>query len=174
MSEYLDSPELVLIQKSRRGDTKAFSELYARIHVELYKFALYTLKHPQDAEDAVSEAVIAAYRNIGNLKKEEAFRSWIFRILSNECKKKFREAPQTELLDDQAAASETDYAQVQDVKTAFGMLKEEERMIVAFSVFGGYQSEEIGSMMEQNPATVRSKKNRALEKMRRFLEPKGV
>lgn len=170
MHDYENSTERVLIKKACRGDTKAFSELYARIHVELYKFALYTLRHPQDAEDAVSEAVMSAYENIGRLRKAEAFRSWIFQILSNQCKKRFRtEQPAGELKPDILEA-ERDYAQAHDVKAAFGALTEEERMIVAFSVFGGYQSGEIGNMMDMNPATVRSKKTRAFEKMRRVLE----
>ena len=67
MYDYNDSSELVLIRKAQRGDVKAFSELYARIYRELYRFALYTMKHPQDAEDAVSETVIAAYENIPEL-----------------------------------------------------------------------------------------------------------
>ena len=70
MYDYNDSSELVLIRKAQRGDVKAFSELYARIYRELYRFALYTMKHPQDAEDAVSETVIAEYENIHKLKKE--------------------------------------------------------------------------------------------------------
>lgn len=170
MSDYENLSELVLIRKSRQGDVKAFSELYVRIHKELYKFALYTLKHPQDAEDAVSEAVIAAYENISGLKKEESFRSWIFRILSNQCKKRFRDVPQMEELETELPAPERDYAGSHDVRKAFGILNEDERMIVAFSVFGGYQSDEIGNMMDQNPATVRSKKTRAMGKMRRVLQ----
>ena len=55
------------------------------------------------------------------------------------------------------------------MREAFGALEEEERMILAFSVFGGYRSEEIGAIMEKNAATVRSRKSRALEKMRRML-----
>ena len=76
--------ELALVRKARRGDVKAFSELYARIYQELYRFALFTMKHSQDAEDVVSEAVIAAYENIHRLKKEESFRNWIFTILANQ------------------------------------------------------------------------------------------
>lgn len=56
MYDYKESSEPVLIRKARRGDVKAFSELYARIYTELYRFALFTMKHPQDAEDVVSEA----------------------------------------------------------------------------------------------------------------------
>ena len=170
MSDYESLPELVLIRKSRGGDVKAFSELYARIHKDLYKLALYTLKHPQDAEDAVSEAVISAYENLGMLRKEESFRSWIFRILSNQCKGRFRNRQQMEELEPEMAAPERDYAELHDVREAFGILNEEERIIVAFSVFGGYQSDEIGNMMEQKSATIRSKKSRALGKMRSVLE----
>lgn len=170
MYDYEHSSELALIRRAHKGDVKAFSELYARIYVELYKFALYTMKHPQDAEDAVSEAVIAASENIGSLKKEESFRSWIFQILSNQCRKKFRDARPSEELEPNIEAAEEDYAAAHDVREAFFLLNEEERMIVAFSVFGGYQSDEIGGMLEQKAATVRSKKTRALEKMRRVLE----
>ena len=46
-----------LIKKAKLGDTKAFSQLYAEIYKDLYRFALYMTKHTQDAEDAVSEAV---------------------------------------------------------------------------------------------------------------------
>lgn len=174
MFDYESSEELVLIKKARKGDVKAFSELYARIHVELYKFALYTLKHPQDAEDAVSEAVAAAYENIAKLHKEEAFRGWIFKILSNQCKKHFRETVYSDELKPDLPAREKDYAQSHDVREAFRVLNEDERMIIAFSVFGGYLSGEIGGMMDMNPATVRSKKTRALDKMRSVLEQKGV
>ena len=170
MYDYESCSELILIRKARRGDVKAFSELYARIYVDLYKFSLYMLKHPHDAEDAVSEAVISAYENIGSLRKEESFRSWIFKILSNRGRKKLRDTGRTEELEAELPAAERDYAGAHDVREAFRILNEDERMIVAFSVFGGYQSDEIGGMMEMNPATVRSKKTRALDKMRRVLQ----
>ena len=59
---------------------------------DLYHYALCLMKNPQEAEDAVSEAVVAAYENIHKLKKEEAFRSWIFTILTNKCKKRLKKA----------------------------------------------------------------------------------
>ena len=149
---------------------EVFAAYYEKVYRELYYFALHTLKNPQDAEDAVSEAVISAYENIGSLRKEESFRSWIFKILSNQCRKKLRDTGRTEELEAEMPAAERDYAGAHDVREAFRILNEDERMIVAFSVFGGYQSDEIGGMMEMNPATVRSKKTRALDKMRRVLQ----
>ena len=51
---------------------KRFSEMYETVYRDLYHYALCLMKNPQEAEDAVSEAVVAAYENIHKLKKEEA------------------------------------------------------------------------------------------------------
>ena len=162
MSRYEFNSELKLIHKAKRGDIKAFSELYAQLYQELYKFALYTMKHSQDAEDVVSETVIAAYENIKKLKKEESFRSWIFTILMNQCKKHFKQNSETEELKDEITAEEVSQEENYDLLQAFQMLDGEERMILS-------SSEEIGHMLAMNPATVRSKKSRALEKLRKNL-----
>ena len=53
---------------------------------------------------------------------------------------------------------------------ANGKVVEEEQTIVAFSVFGGYRSEEIAEMLGKNPGTVRSRKSRAFGKMREMLD----
>ncbi len=176
MYDYENSPEPELIRRAKRGDVKAFSQLYARIYKDLYKFALYMTRHTQDAEDAVSETILSAYENISSLRKEDSFRSWMFTILNNRCKRMLRTGRKETLQQDDGFPSgsrqeghEPDYAQWHDVRRAFGELDEEERMIVAFSVFGGYRSEEIGQMLDKNAATVRSKKCRALEKMRSAL-----
>ena len=63
-----------------------------------------------------------------------------------------------------------DYGIALDVKKAFLILSPEEQEIIALSVFGGYNSREIGSVLNLNPNTVRSKRSRALEKMEYILE----
>jgi len=150
-------------------DTKEFTNHYAQIHVDLYKFALYVVKHPQDAEDAVSEAVIAAYRNIHKLKKDESFRAWMFTILKNQCLKILKQSHRVVAFEENMAVATPDFTQDHEVRRAFSELSAEDRMIVSFSVFGGYKSDEIGAMMKMNAATVRSRKNRAFEKMRSWL-----
>ena len=160
-----------LVRKAKNGDVKAFSKLYASVCKEMYKFAFYMMKHTEDAEDAVSETVIAAFENIEQLKNEDRFKSWIFAILGNQCRKMLRKrggvVPDEKTAE---AGHEPDYDQHCDVREAFARLGEEERIILAYSVFAGYGSEEIAQMLEMNAATVRSKKSRALMKMRRMLE----
>lgn len=175
-----------------RCDTKQFADMYEEIYTDLYRFALCMMKNVPDAEDAVSEAVLAAYENIGKLRKKEAFKSWIFTILANTCKKKLKEAGKRKAAETggekaggerksgEAGYGETvrgetshgeipgehpDYGLALDVKNAFFILSEEEQEIVALSVFGGYNSKEIAKMLRLNASTVRSKRSRALVKM---------
>ncbi len=170
MDEYGHCSIEELARLSKMGDTRAFAKLYEMFYQDLYRFALCTMKHPQDAEDAVSEAVINAYSSIHKLKKAESFKSWIFQILVNVCRKKWssREYGEAPILEE--ASEDKDYALAQDVRNAFAVLTEEERMIVSLSVFGGYKSPEIGEILRLNANTVRSKQSRALEKMSLILK----
>lgn len=68
------------------------------------------------------------------------------------------------------AAEEMDHGLKMDVQKAFFILSEEEQMVVALSVFGGYKSHEIAKILGLNANTVRSKRSRALSKMECVLE----
>ena len=152
-------------------DAKQFAEMYKNIYKDLYKFALCIMKDPHDAEDAVSETVVKAYGNITPLQKEEAFKSWIFRILINTCNKKYLKEQKNKKVEfesyfgEDVVAPEQDYSMALDVRNAFAILSEEEQMIIGLSVFGGYKSSEIGQVLHLNENTVRSKRSRALGKM---------
>ena len=64
---------LLLVKQAKNGDTKAFASLYEIVYEDMYRFALYTLKNPEDAKDVVSDTVLDAFATIGKLKSEEAF-----------------------------------------------------------------------------------------------------
>ena len=147
-----------------------FMRCYEKVYPQMYRTAWLYLQNQQEAEDAVSEAVVAAYENIGKLRNSEAFKSWIFTIVSNICKKRLKKETvwrsyfgEEEYM--QAAYEEPDIGLAVDVRKAFFLLEEEEQTIVGLSVFGGYNSNEIGTMMKLNANTVRSKRSRALQKM---------
>ncbi len=50
---------------ARKGDTAAFSRLYEMVYKDLYHIALYCLRDPHDASDAVSDTVLDAFCTIG-------------------------------------------------------------------------------------------------------------
>ena len=127
-----------------RCDAKKFAQMYEGIYKDMYRFALCRMKNVQDAEDAVSESVLTAYENIRKLQKETAFKSWMFTILANTCRKKLKESGVRQKREEGGVESlsgiskETlDYGIALDVKKAFLVLSSEEQEIVALSVFGG-------------------------------------
>lgn len=152
-----------------------FTELYSIVYEELYRFAFCMMRQSHDAEDAVSEAVVLAYENIQSLRKEEAFRSWIFQITANVCKRKLKDKSrlEVELTENQRLYEEDRELQL-DIHNALFELDEEERCIVAMSALGGYNSVEIGTMMNLNSNTVRSKRKRAIEKLGAIMKKKEV
>nr|WP_296267398.1 RNA polymerase sigma factor [uncultured Merdimonas sp.] len=156
-----------------RCDEATFAQMYESVFPDLYRYAFCILGHPQDAEDAVSEAVMTAYGNIRKLRKPGSFKSWIFTILANICKKRRRTMGREIHSQEDAAAElpdqEVDHAEALDVRRAFGVLTDEEKEIIGLSVFGGYNSREIGQMLGQNANTVRSRRSRALRKMEAML-----
>lgn len=159
-----------LVRQAKKGKPEAFAALYEEIYMDLYRFAYYTMKQPQDAEDAVSEAVMTAFEKMKTLKKAEAFKSWMFQILVNQCRKKWNQkSRQQDLTLAEEPCEAADPAGALGLREAMEQLSDQERMIIALSVFGGYRSGEIGEQMGIPAATVRSKMSRAFQKMRRFL-----
>lgn len=155
-----------LARQARNGDAHAFAQLYALIYKDMYRFALYTLGHSQDAEDAVSETVVDAFARIHSLREPEAFPAWMFRILTAKCKRRMRQyMNRTEEIPESLSIREPDAAERLDVRRAFEALPQEDRLILSMNLFAGYSSQEIGELLGMNPNTVRSRQSRALKKI---------
>lgn len=165
-----------LVLKAQQKDADAFTELYEEIWKELYRTAWYALRNEQDAEDVVSETVMAAWTQIGQLRDPDAFRAWIFAILSNRCKarlKQYVEKP-LELWEDYGELAEPESSDEKlagslDLRAALKKLVAADRMILVLSVLEGYTTREVAQMLHMNHATVRSRKSRALEKLAEML-----
>ncbi len=156
-----------------KGDAQAFSRLYALVYEELYRTAYYSLRNEHDASDAVSETVLDAFSSIKKLRSEEAFRSWIFKILMAKIKRK-----QKEYAESPSDISEPEYENLlqssfefehAELAEAMYTLESEERMILSLSVLSGYTGDEIAKICSLNPSTVRSKLMRTKEKLKRFI-----
>ena len=147
-----------------------FARKYEEVYQDMFRFALYTLKNRQEAEDVVSETVLDAWKGIRTLKNEDAFRAWIFRILATKCSQKLKSYlnRMAELPED-LAWRERDTSEDMDVRAAFYRLHDEERLVLSLNLFAGYSGREIAEMLDMNDNTVRSLKSRALKKMEQML-----
>lgn len=160
-----------LVRAAKAGDAGAFTELYKEVYRDMYHFAYYMLKHAEDAKDAVSDAVTDGWATIGRLKKEEAFKSWIFAILSNKCKAKLREYSNrpgelTEALTDTLQSAEGVAAPEHlQLREEFLKLPEMDRLIIGLHLFAGYKTRELAEVLHMNENTVRSRESRALKRL---------
>ena len=171
----MNEKDLILLAKS--GDKDAFAELYGLYKDRLYRYAFYRLQNESDAEDAVQECALSAYIQIGSLKKAEAFPSWIFRILYCTCVAQIKRqaiARKNSNIDDMENLlfdnSASDAVEKTELQSALQSLKDDEREIVILSCVAGFNSKEIGKIVDMTSGAVRSKLSRSLNKLRDILE----
>ena len=166
-----------LVNNAIAGSKEAFCSLYGEYKDRLYRYALYRLGDPTEAEDAVSECVLAAWQRIGSLRSAGSFGAWIFRILSNCCASRIKEMIGARenleriyndgpLAGGSAASSPSLAAELSE---ALSQLKDQDRDVVLLSVIGGLSSQEIADLTGLSPGGVRSKLSRSLARMREFL-----
>lgn len=178
---YIDcTNEIRLAEQAREGNKEAFCRLYGQYKDKLYRYALYRLGSPEDAEDAVSECVLAAWQGLPRLKNAGAFGAWIFRILSRCCagrindsvnlrenvRRIYAEGPGAEPESEPGSHSASVSLELQE---ALDQLSDDERETVLLSVLGGLTSREISEITGLTPGAVRSKLSRSLARMREFL-----
>jgi RNA polymerase sigma-70 factor (ECF subfamily) len=81
MSEPLT--DQTLVERSKRGDEIAFSELVSRHYRRALRVAYGLLKHPDDAEDVAQEAFARVHLRLKNFEGSSAFYTWLYRIVVN-------------------------------------------------------------------------------------------
>lgn len=77
--------EQILVQRIVAGDRQAFEQLMRRHNRRLFRLARATLRNDADAEDALQEAYLAAYRAMGQFRGAAAVGTWLSRLVLNEC-----------------------------------------------------------------------------------------
>lgn len=165
------------IKEAKKGDSRAFAELYGFFASDLYRFALYFTGNCADAEDCVQEAVLLSFKNLGSLKNPSSFKSWLFKILSNVCKTKLNNPadrlypiPIHEILGTEKEIYHTDFSISAELDEALNQLSPDEKQVVLLSVIGRYKSSEIAHITGMTPGSVRSKLSRSLAKLREILQ----
>lgn len=154
-------------------DANAFAERYSAIYRDLYRYALCLVGSAAEAEDAVGEAVVSAFRARDGLRNDQAFRSWMFQILTNECRRRLKRRSalaETMPVDPAQAEPGLGAAEALLVREAMAALPEEDRCVVSLAVVGGYSSAEIGVMLTMSASAVRSRKKRSLAKLAALLK----
>lgn len=150
-------------------DNDTFAELVRDNMLNMYRLALSILGNENDAEDAVSSAVIKAYERQEQLKKLSSFKPWIMTIVANEAKKtysgRYRESSLEEM-GDVFAGKEDEYHELWDVVSGLDKIYRE---VVVLFYYEQFSIKEIGRVLDIPTGTVKSRLSRAKEELRRCL-----
>lgn len=77
--------EVTLVVRAQEGDVRAFELLARRHQGVLFRAAVRIVGDPADAEDALQEALLDAWRRIAGFQGDSAFSTWMYRIVTNRC-----------------------------------------------------------------------------------------
>jgi RNA polymerase sigma-70 factor, ECF subfamily len=80
-----DESRLLLV-RAKGGDSQAFEELLTPVLEVGFRLAMTMLNDRGIAEDAVQEAALKAWRNLGRLRAESPLRPWFLTVVANECR----------------------------------------------------------------------------------------
>lgn len=167
-----------LIAKISIADNDAFREFYEATKADVFGFALAILKNRYDAEDVMQSLYIKVYNSADSYKPNGKPMAWVLTITKNLCHDKLRlnsrQSEFTALQENDAAFS--DNMNTDDkllLEYCLSSLKEDERNIVVLHSVSGLRHREIASLLKMPEGTVQSKYNRALAKIKSFLERGG-
>jgi RNA polymerase sigma-70 factor, ECF subfamily len=90
--------EMELAQRAAAGDHSAFESLMRAYNRQLFRVARAILKHDADAEEALQEAYVAVYKQIGSFRAEAKLGTWLTRIVVNECLQRMRKQKKDEVV----------------------------------------------------------------------------
>jgi len=157
------------------GDRYAFEELFHRHHRQMYRLAQFTSHNPDDAADALQDAMLSAHRTARTFRNDAAVSSWLYRIVVNACLDRLRRnksRPTTPLLDDTGHVGDpmprVDTAIV--VERALMRLPVEQRAAVVAVDMQGYSVAETARMLGVAEGTVKSRCSRARRRLAEALE----
>jgi RNA polymerase sigma-70 factor (ECF subfamily) len=167
-----------LIARCKAGDREAHYKLYKLYSRAMFNVSFRITGREEDAEDALQEAFISAFRNLDSYRGDAAFGAWLKRIVVNKAinvlkKRKHELMPEDEQWDvaeEEAPAEYKEDLTVERVKHAIEQLPDGYRSVLSLYLIEGYDHEEIGQILNISESTSKSQLNRAKSKLREILK----
>lgn len=185
----MDESDGAVVARAQSGDGDAFRTLVERHSRSVFRLAYRMTGNEQDAEDVVQETFLRAYKQLSHYESRSSFATWLYRIASNysldliRMRKRHQDKRENDpeegrSIMDTVAATEPAQdrlvfsTQVQlSVTAAMNELSDLERSAFVLRHFEGMSIEEIGSMLGTSLNATKHSIFRAVQKLRKRLEP---
>jgi RNA polymerase sigma factor (sigma-70 family) len=169
-----------LISRCKSGDRAAHYKLYKLYAKAMFNVSFRITGREEDAEDAMQEAFISAFRNLESYRGDASFGAWLKRIVVNKAinllkKRKHESIPEDDQWDVAEDSEDVEYKEelsVERVRTAINQLPDGYRAVLSLYLLEGYDHQEIAEIMGITESTSKSQLNRAKAKLRVLLTGK--
>lgn len=153
------------VKKAQRGDKKAFEGLIFSHRTVMYRMAKTMLQRDEDCADAIQDAILKAYQNIRSLKEPRYFKSWLLRILINECKQMYRQRENIIALElrDEPVSNDDAFARI-EVDQLLESLPEDQRELLKLFHIEDISVQDLAAIFEVPESTIKTRLRRAREK----------
>lgn len=169
----MEIQEIETIKQAKKGDKKAFETIIMNNIDYLYRVAYMTLKNENNIDDAIQNTILKSFEKIHTLRKEEFFKTWITKILMNECKNLMRKEKKIVYLED-VERTEDEYVQEKDtkidIKEALKNLNNDYREVVNYYYIQEKKISEISKILKVPEGTIKSRLSRARKIMADMLK----
>jgi RNA polymerase sigma-70 factor (ECF subfamily) len=170
--------EATLVVRAQEGDVRAFEVLARRHQAALYRLAVRVMGDPTEAEDALQEALVDAWRRIERFRGESAFSTWMYRVVTNRCLamlRRRRPVPADPLTEPAAPDSPERSAEVDAGIAALGQalqeLRTELRVCWVLRELEGLSYAEIAQITAASEDAVRGRIHRARVQLAEVMRP---
>ena len=155
-----------LIKLAQQRNEDAFTELMQSQLQAMYKTARAILKNDEDVADAISETILICWEKMKQLKKPEFFKTWLTRILINECNNILRQRKRVHPVEEveETARSVYEYENIEWMEMMNG-LDEKYRLVMILYYVNGLNTTEIASALHIPVSTVRTRLSRGRKQM---------
>ncbi len=168
-----------LIQKARSGDGEAFICLMEGQKENMYKVARAYLNCEADIADAMQETILDCFEKLDTLREEAFFRTWMTRILINNCKDILRQNHRMCPVDSESAlwqdlAGEDPEEDLLEFLDTLNQLDDRYRKVMVLYYVQELPVREIAKLLKARESTVNTWLRRGRMGYRRLLEQTGT
>ncbi len=157
-----------LVKRAMRGDSDAFAQLIELNTQSMYKVARAYFTNDADIADVMSETILASFEKIRTLRSPEYFKTWLLRILINQCNQMIREknkevtiAEFPDIMDESSQ-----YALV-EFKELLEQMDEKYRVVLVLYYVEGFKIKEIAELLDMKENTVKTRLKRGKTSLKR-------
>lgn len=164
------------VKKAKEGDVNEIGKIIQENVQAMYRVAFGILKNEDEIYDAISNTTIIVFEKIGTLKKEELFKTWLTRILINECYKIYNQNKKVIYLENCAPKSldnlqytEKDRLEEQDARDLLNNLSKDLKETVMLYYFEDFSVKEVAEILNIPEGTVKSRLSKARKDLEKIL-----